>query len=300
MKIDPVHLHQLESLECWQGPIAVEPLRGGITNHNYLVCSGSNRFVVRIYADRSVLGIDRRNEVACQRAASALGVAPEVVHHEPGVLVSTYIRGRTLEAADFQDPALLARVATLLRSLHQGGTEIAAEMLDFSVFPTIRTYAMTALRLKAWLPEDLECLLEDARNLGRQIGPFVPVLCHNDMLPANVLADEERIWLVDWEYAGMGHPLFDLASVAANGELSESLEVALLRAYRGTLDERDLGELRVLRSMSLLREALWGAIQSVDAGIAFDYRGYADKNFCAYRETRRRWHEPIATGGTDR
>ena len=66
-------------LDFWPGPIAVEPLPGGITNHNYRVSAGGRRSSPGSCEPRPLLGIDRRNEVVCQRAAHALGVAPGVV-----------------------------------------------------------------------------------------------------------------------------------------------------------------------------------------------------------------------------
>ena len=96
-------------------------------------------------------------------------------------------------------------------------------VLYFCPFQTIRTYR-TAASLNAQLPDDVEYLLEDASQLAHRIGPFRPVLCHNDLLPANMIMSAGRLWLVDWEYAGMGHPLFDLASVSANAGLSDDEE----------------------------------------------------------------------------
>ena len=101
-------------------------------------------------------------------------------------------------------------------------------------------------------------MLDDARQLSRRIAPFRPVLCHNDLLPANLIDDGARLWLVDWEYAGAGHPLFDLANASANAGLADDQDRALLKAYRGYFDPRDLDELRIFKAVSLLREALCG------------------------------------------
>ena len=64
------------------------------------------------------------------------------------------------------------------------------------------------------------------------------MLCHNDLLPANLIAGEDRLWLIDWEYAGMGHPLFDLASLSANAGFTAGEDAGLLAAYRGEVDPR--------------------------------------------------------------
>src|SRR4051794_36942441 len=120
MNADRLHAQRLQALDFWGGPIDLDPIPGGITNHNYLVRAGPTSYVARLCVDREIVGIDRRNEVACQRAAHVCGVAPEVVHHEPGVLVSEHVPGRTLTPPELSDPALVPRLAALLRTLHDG------------------------------------------------------------------------------------------------------------------------------------------------------------------------------------
>jgi thiamine kinase-like enzyme len=277
-------LVRLRALAFWPGEITIEPLSGGITNRNYLVTVGSDRFVARIQEERPTLGIDRQNEAACQRAAWTIGVAPEIVLQEQGVLVSAYIPGRTLGEADLQSPEMLAKLGSLLRTLHEGSIQITSELRSFSVFETIESYFVSAGRLIARLPDDIDALFEESRSLAREVEAFTPALCHNDLLAANLLATDDRLWLIDWEYAGMGDPLFDLASVSANNQLSEACEADLLRSYhQGSASTRDLERLRVLKRLSFLREALWGTIQTVEGGLAFDYGRYAAQNFGAFR-----------------
>jgi hypothetical protein len=76
-------------LPCWSGPVAPEPLSGGITNVNFVVADKGNRFFVRIGEDIPVHGILRINELAATRAAEAAGVSPEVVYAEPGRTCAT-------------------------------------------------------------------------------------------------------------------------------------------------------------------------------------------------------------------
>ena len=289
--MDPDHLHteRLKNLDLWGGPVAFEPIPGGITNRNYRARVGTKTFVARIGEDRPLLGIDRRNEVVCQRAAHALGVGPAVVHHEPGVLVSEHLEARTQTTDGLREPTFLPRIAALLRRLHDGRDRLVGETLFFSAFQTVRTYAATARSLGATLPDDAGAILDDARDLARRVGPFVPALCHNDVLAGNVLDDGARLWLVDWEYGGVGHPLFDLANLAGHGGYDDARQRALLAAYRGTTeaDPADLQTLRLLKVGSLLREAFWSLIQTVASDLAFDFRRYADDQIRAYREARR-------------
>lgn len=287
MNNDSIDARTVRSLDLWTGPVTLEPLLGGITNHNYLVKDGPTTYVARVCVDRTILGIDRRNEVICQKAAAELGVAPRVVHHANGVMISDHLRARTMSADEIAQAAFLPRIASVLRRLHDGWVNLSGEMLYFSPFQTVRTYAKTARELGARLPRELDAMVADCNQLSRQISPFIPVLCHNDLLAANILANDDRVWLVDWEYAGIGHPLFDLAGISGNCGFSTESELMLLEAYRGSISRTDCLELTILKIVSLLREALWSAIQTVASDIAFDYEEYAAKNFVAYLAARR-------------
>ena len=233
-----------------------------------------------------MLGIGRRNEVICHQAASARGLAPEVTHYEQGLLVTRYIDGQTLKPADLRNPAVLSKLAALLYHLHQAWDTVTGEVLYFCPFQTIRTYAETARRLGATLPSDIGRLLDDARKLAERIAPFRPVLCHNDLMPSNLIDDGLRLWLVDWEYAGAGHPLFDLANASANAGFSDDEDRGLIEAYPGNISAQSLAEFRIFKAVSLLRESLWATIQRVASDIDFDYREYATENFIAYRAAR--------------
>lgn len=269
-------------------PVSIEPLAGGITNQNFRVqTAGGRLFAARLFEDLPHLGIDRRNEVTCQRAAARLGLAPELLHEAPGLLISHMAPGRTLSAADLADPGLIRPVGEALRALHESWDVITGHMLAFCPFRTIRTLAQSARELGARLPRQIDALIEDARRLEHRIAPYRPVLCHNDLLPANLVWDGMRIWLIDWEYAGMGHPLFDLASVSAGAGFDDEQDRALLTSYRGAIHDQDLEHMRVFKVASLLREALWAILQTVSSSIAFDYHEYAARNLEAYRTARK-------------
>ena len=277
----------LEGRGLCQGPVSVEPLPGGITNQNYRVEMEGGFLVARVCRELPLLGIDRRNEAICQGVAARLGLAPELVHQEQGLLVSRYVPGRTLTAVELEDSRLIGQVGAALRRLHDGWDAVTGQVLYFCPFQTIRTYAQSAADLGAKLPREIDDLVEDSRRLAHRIGPFRPVLCHNDLLPANLIDRGGRLWLIDWEYAGMGNPLFDLASVSANAGFTHEQDLALLEAYRGEVHAGDLHELRVLKAASSLREALWAVIQTVTSELSFDYHAYAARNFEAYRQARR-------------
>jgi thiamine kinase-like enzyme len=279
---------RLRGLDLGQGPVVIEPIAGGLSNRNFAVNTAESAYVARLCEPRPLLGIDRRNEVVCQQAASRRGIAPEIVHHEDGLLVSRFIDGQTLDAAQVRAPEMIARLGSLLRELHGAWDGLIGEMLYFCPFQTVRTYADTAMKLGAELPSDLSAILDDTRELASRFGPFRPVLCHNDLMPANLIDAGAHLWLVDWEYSGVGNPLFDLANASANAGFQDQDDHLLLEAYRGQVNPSELGALRILKAVSLFRESLWSVIQTVASEIEFDYRRYAADNLVAYRQARAR------------
>jgi len=278
------------ALSCWRGEVELEPLGGGITNVNFIAEDASGKYVVRVGEDIPVHQIMRFNELAASRAAHAAGVSPEVVHAEPGALVLRYVQGRTFAPEDVREWRNLERILPLVQRCHCGIPErLRGPALVFWVFHVIRDYAATlhedGSRMTAELPRLLEC----ADRLRREVGPIDLVFGHNDLLAANFIDDGERIWLVDWDYAGFNSPLFDLGGLASNNELTVDQETWMLENYF----EQPLGEAlrrryRAMKCASLLRESMWSMVSELHSELDFDYVAYTTENLARFE---RAWNE---------
>jgi len=252
----------------WPGQrVAIEPLGGGITNRNFKVEADGREFVLRIGGkDTELLGIDRSAEYAASSIAADLGLGPEVVTFvEPeGYLVTRYVEGVVGKAE-------VDRVGAALRRLH-GGPAFPGR---FDSFRVVEDYRTIAHERGVDVPPEYEAAKELADRVERRRSgaPLLP--CHNDLLNANFITDGDHLWLVDWEYAGMGDPFFDLGNFAVNHELTEEAEQALLSAYGAG----DTDALVLMRFMSDFREAMWGVVQLAISELAFDFRSYAEEHF---------------------
>ncbi len=269
---------RVASLPVWRGPVAPEPLGGGITNTNFLVRDGGRRYVVRVGEDIPVHGVMRFNELAASRAAHAAGISPAVVHAEPGILVLEHIDGRTLAPEDVR--ARLAEVVALLhRAHHEIPKHLRGPALVFWVFHVVRDYAHTlkegGSRLRHRIPE----FLAMAERLEQAVGPVELVYGHNDLLAANLIDDGSRLWLIDWDYAGFNSPLFDLGGLVSNNELSAAERDRVLELY---FDRPVTDGLRyraqAMLTASLLRESMWSMVSELHSTIDFDFRAYTQEN----------------------
>lgn len=265
--------------------LVVAPLSGGITNRNYRVDVDGEAFVLRIWSPAAaLLGIDRRREYRCAVAASQAGAGPEVVWFLPedGIMVTRFVAGRCLSPGEAAPPQVVERVVRAIRRCHTG----PAFDGSLSPFRTIEEYLDVARRHGAPLPEDIAELsrplpaIEAA--LGRDRSPARP--CHNDLWGPNLIDDGVRVWIVDWEYAGMGDVYFDLANFAMHHAPSDALDEALLLAYSGEASDAAFARLKLLKIVAELREALWYLAALVLPTATADFTLRAATHFDRYRK----------------
>lgn len=268
-------LERAASLPIWTGPVTPEPLPGGITNLNFTVEDAGRRYLVRIGGDIPEHMISRRFEHEAARAAHAAGLSPAVRHAEEAALVIDFIDGRTLTPADIRAPENLDRLATLVLRCHTGiPRHWRGPAPIFWPFQVIRDYAHTLHGHPGLAP-----LVAAAETLESATGPVEIVFGHNDLLPANLIDDGTRLWLVDWEYAGFNSPLFDLGGLASNAGMTPDERHALLAAYyRRTPDAALLRQAAAMTAASLLRETLWSMVSERHSTLDFDYPAYTAEN----------------------
>jgi len=91
--------------------------------------------------------------------------------------------------------------------------------------------------------------------------------------------DGHRIRIIDWEYAGMGDPFFDLGNFSINHELEPEEDELLLTVYDGSIEPRRLARLTLMRVVSDFREAMWGVLQQGVSTLDVDFVAYAAGSF---------------------
>jgi thiamine kinase-like enzyme len=267
----------------------VQALEGGITNRNFRVNLGGTDYVVRLPGkDTSLLGIDREAERLATKKAAELELGPRVAAmlDQPACLVTCFVESREVTAEELRRPDCLDEVGRDLRAFHRSGLELPT---DFFVSEVVSDYVEIARSRGGEQPEAFREAHDYARKIVKAVRrhpDHQPLPCHNDLLTGNFLHDGERIVIVDWEYAGMGDPFFDLGNFAVNNELGDEHEERLLEAYFGEPPTpRRRAAVKLFRFMSDFREAMWGVVQTTVSHLDFDFGGYADKHFRRLAET---------------
>lgn len=270
---------RIAALGLWQGDIRLAPLTGGLSNEGWIVTDDTGRHVVRFGADYPFHHVDRAREAMVSRAAHEGGFAPALIHAAPGVMVTRFLGARTLDAAAVR--ADLPRITALIRDFHTTmPAQVQGAAFLFWPFHVVRDYARTLRAAGSpWVPRLAEFLTLSARLEAAQI-PLPLIFGHNDLLPANLLDDGRRLWLVDYEYAGYSTALFDLAGLTSNAGCDEAETDAVLTAYFGHPPDPALRRaMAAMQGASLLREAMWAMVSHHHLNApGSDYAAYAEEN----------------------
>jgi thiamine kinase len=214
--------------------VTLDALQGGLDNASWRARSAAGDWVIRIAGDRDQrFQINRVAERQTQAAAAALGFAPAILYADParGVLVSEYLGADvwTRERARTADG--IRTLGARLGALHAAPVPKGVRRLD--VHSVLAHY----LELPGVAPGPVSRAELGAR-LRWSLATYRPAaaaLCHNDLHHRNLIG-AAPLRFIDWEYGGVGDPLFELAAVCGYHDYDAEQRALLLEAHGGGLD----------------------------------------------------------------
>ena len=280
--------------------VRITVLSGGLTNENYLVEVGHEKYVMRLPGQSTeLLSIDRANEVYNTKAAASTGIGPKVLEHVAGVdvMVLEFIAGPTMSAKTLQSPRMAARIAQSFHRLHAAPRFLQ----DFNMFRLIEYYLAIVGERGVTIPSDYRDWLPTVGDIERAVSvhALAQAPCHNDLLCGNFIDDGSALRIVDYELSGNNDPCFDLGNTAQEAEFDQDLRAALCESYFGKVDKRQLARMNLFALMSDVGWTLWGAIQAKISAVDYDFVGYYtgrwDRALEVLRSERlRRWMDEAA------
>jgi thiamine kinase-like enzyme len=190
-----------------------------------------------------------------------------------GTLITEMVDGHHLEPEAFT--ARLDDVVHLLQRFHRSGPVSGA----FPIHRVVEWHARDATTHGVIPPSGYDRLHQHSRRIEAAFAasPTPAVPCHNDLLPANVLFGDDRVWLLDFEYAGMNDVFFDLGNLSVNCDLPVEADEQLLTAYFGAVTRAAWARLQLMKVMSEFREGMWAVVQQAISTLDTDFVSYADE-----------------------
>jgi len=250
---------------------------GGLTNLVYRVQVADRSYLLRIPGKGTQEYIDRRVEAHAAQVAADAGVSAPVLYFDKadGLMLAGYIDGATLDVEGFKDPGSVARSAVALRRMHQHPQRFGTR---FDVFEKIDEYLLLLDKLDAPLPDGYLEVKKEADAVRRvlQAKPVALAPCHCDPLAENFIDTGERVYIVDWEYAGNNDPMWDLGDLSVEAEFDAGQDRMLLEAYfEGDPPADQTGRMVMYKMLCDLLWTLWGIVQHANNNPAEDFWAYA-------------------------
>jgi thiamine kinase len=228
------------SISALSGVQHYELLNRGVVNEVWRLFGETDSFVLRRdTAMVQTLGLDRDAEIDVLEVAAQSGLGPAVIWADPeaGLLVTEYIEGAGWGEDDLQDNQNLVRVAELLKRLHRApkGSK-ALKAVNLSNYASHYAQQLATPEAERFADEVASLVEKWCSDSSRH------VLCHNDLVSGNIIDAGQGgdLRLIDWEYAGLGEPYFDLAVFLRHHSLSVSAGKVFLETYSMQLDQQRL------------------------------------------------------------
>lgn len=223
--------------------IALERL-GGLTNRTYkVVLENHEAYTIRIPGEGTEEMISRSNERVSTVLASELGVDAQLLYFgDKGEKVSRYItNAQTMSVQLLRNPKQIAQMAEIFRKVHTCGVDTK---VPFEVFDMAAGYEKIILNNAVVMNDDYDLVKEKVIQIKSMTDSSLSIKkvpCHNDPLCENWVLSDDRMYLIDWEYAGMNDPMWDLADVSIEACFDDECDMLLLKEYLGhapSIDER--------------------------------------------------------------
>ena len=251
-------IRALSKMPCDLNNPAIHKISGGLTNANYKVTIGNTTYFMRLSCGQNdILQSSLEREWLCTSSISSANIAPKPLLYVPGegVIISEFIE-RQQGDVDLNDKETLQRFITIVKKLHQLDVKFPSQ---FCPFESIQLYTDNAIAAGADIPSDLaQTVLPWVKQLKQTLvlSP-IKVPCHLDLHHGNLLNDGENLWILDWEYAAMGDPLFDIAVTSAAENFSDEQMQYLLEIYLDRTPSQE--EFQYLYKMRILADARWAS-----------------------------------------
>lgn len=231
MRLPSELLARVPGCEDGSEPLRITSLAHHAVNRTLRVATRAGDYVVRLSSMPDAwLLCDRSQEFGLQAIASAAGIAPPILYSDAarGWLVMPFIDEPVWTAADFEGVHRLSQLGAVLGALHRLPAPASARL---DVLATLLAYHSHLQQAEGVAPDPrLGRWLDAAAGALRRLesGGRAPAILHHDLHPANILGGQP--WLIDWECAVVGDPLFDIACVLAYAPGSRAHLGSLLQA----------------------------------------------------------------------
>jgi thiamine kinase len=217
--------------------IEVQLLGTGLISETYRITRDGAAYTLKVPAEfRAGLGADPAWEASVLERAAGAGLAPRLVYVDvaKAVMLAQWVAGRSWTLQEAAASANTRRIAELLRRVHSLSIPAPARVMNPLSWADLYDESLRLRTAERGDPTLRTAALARAASIAEL--PRTPdVVCHSDLHILNLLQTDESLMLLDWEYAHVADPFWDLAGWSANNDLAAQTQWDLLQAYLGAV-----------------------------------------------------------------
>lgn len=203
----------------------IQKLNKGLTNDNYLITVGNQRFVIRIPKNDAAQIVNFAHEAKALKLVKAADLDVDTLYYDQktGIKITRYVDDlKTFD--EYQGSDKIQRTALLMKRLHG-----LKQTIGYAFDPVARCLQYARHVSHPLIDEHrAQAIIEAIEELT-----YEPTLCHNDWVSGNICFTQHKDVLIDYEYAGDNDPLFDVMSFITENDLSPKDRQDFYNAYFG-------------------------------------------------------------------
>ncbi len=226
MNVEEYIVARVNALMHTQDAAIVKRLEGGMSNYTYVVETRGKRYTYRVpgkYAEKFVDRVEEWDNIQEVNKLS-LNNATSYVEVISGEKLAEYVEGTILSETDVVSYNEMSVKA--LKTIHNSNLRFK----DYNAFGRLADYERYCREMGFTHPKEyieLRGKLDQMRQAHAEV-PLVP--CHCDYQPTNLVVSGDKFYVLDWEFAGMNDPFYD---IACYGNAGFDKALSLLEAYVG-------------------------------------------------------------------
>jgi len=201
-------------------------LEGGMSNYTYVVECQGKKYTYRVPGKFAERFVDRDEEWANIQEVDRLGLNNVTTYVEirSGEKLAEYVEGTIMSTTDVVSYNEMSVAA--LKKIH--GSDL--KFNDYNAFGRLDTYQNYCIEMGFTHPQEYLDLRNKLEELRKQYVSVPMVPCHCDYQPTNLVINGDKLYVLDWEFAGMNDPFYD---IACYGNAGFDKALSLLEAYVG-------------------------------------------------------------------
>ncbi|MFI3283864.1 MAG: phosphotransferase [Erysipelotrichaceae bacterium] len=199
--------------QIFKQEVILESTGKGLTNQIYRTTVNDISYIVRIPYENDAQIINPLHETQILSIIKKYPLDVKEFYYDPITRIRiTYYESEVVDFHEYTEDDALKKVAELLSILHHIPVTIDSKFLPVERLLSYKNQIKNPI----YDLSSYQYIIDDIKNMKSFL-----CICHNDLVSGNILLSKEKQFLIDYEYAGLNDPLFDIMSFITENQIED-------------------------------------------------------------------------------